>query len=250
MSSSPSAAPSDHAPEPGSGPVRIRARGRSFLALVLSPERPLAAWLQGLDDQIARSSAFFAGKPIILDLGLLAPEDEGLADLQAALVSRNIRLIGIEGADQAWPQLAKWEWPATLEGGRASGAVEIPETENAEATAAPPAPQAGTLLIEQSIRSGQSVMHLEGDVVVIGSVASGSEIVAGGSIHVYGALRGRAIAGVGGHMSARIYATRMRGELLAVDGYYMTAEEMDPALVDRPAQAFLQEDRMLVIPLT
>lgn len=106
------------------------------------------------------------------------------------------------------------------------------------------------MLVEQNVRSGQSVMHLEGDLVILGSVASGAEIIAGGSIHVYGALRGRAIAGVGGQMNARIFATRMKAELLAVDGFYMTAEEMDAAVIDHPAQAFLKEDRVTVIPLT
>ena len=75
------------------------------------------------------------------------------------------------------------------------------------------------------MRSGQSVVFPEGDVTVLGSVGSGAEIVAGGSIHVYGTLRGRAMAGVNGNSAARIYCQKIEAELLAIDGYYQTAEE-------------------------
>ena len=86
------------------------------------------------------------------------------------------------------------------------------------------------MLIESPIRSGQSVIFPYGDVTVLGSVASGAEIVAGGSIHIYGTLRGRAIAGSTGNARARIFCSRNEAELLAIDGYYQTAEDMDPNL--------------------
>ncbi|CDG40120.1 septum site-determining protein MinC [Asaia bogorensis] len=228
-------------------PMRIRARGRSFLALVLSPEAPLADWLLGLDNQIARSVGFFAGRPVILDLGLLAPEAEGLDSLQQDLEARGIHMIGIEGADRSWVQLKEWNWPAALGGGRASGAVEFPEAEgDTPPPVMAPTQRAETLIIDRAIRSGQSIMHLDGDIVIIGSVASGAELIAGGSIHIYGALRGRAIAGVGGQPGARIFASRMQAELLAIDGFYMIAEEIAPDLHDQSAQALLSEDRVIV----
>lgn len=232
-------------------PVRIRARGRSFLALVLSPERPLTAWLAGLDAQIARSAAFLAGKPIILDLSLLDPDDEGLAELLPALVARDIRIIGIEGCTREWTQLADWDWPDALGGGRASGAIDIPETDVPDAViadvpaAAAPA-HAVPLVVEQPVRSGQSIVHLEGDVIVIGSVSSGAEIVSSGSIHVHGSLRGRAIAGFGGHPESRIFARDMRTELLAIDGYYMTAEDIGDEVLGHPAQALLEGENLIV----
>ena len=74
----------------------------------------------------------------------------------------------------------------------------------------------------------------------VGSVASGAEIVAGGSIHVYGALRGRAMAGFSGNAGARIFCQKIEAELLAIDGFYQTAEEIDVALLNHPAQAWLE----------
>jgi septum site-determining protein MinC len=77
------------------------------------------------------------------------------------------------------------------------------------------------------VRSGQSIFFPEGDVTIVGSVASGAEVVAGGSIHVYGTLRGRAMAGTAGNASARIFCSKLEAELIAIDGYYKTAEDME-----------------------
>jgi len=84
---------------------------------------------------------------------------------------------------------------------------------------------------------------------VLGSIASGAEVMAGGSIHVYGALRGRALAGAGGNHQARIFCNRIEAELLSVDGYYRTAEEVDASLRGRPAQAWLNGDTLMVATL-
>ena len=90
------------------------------------------------------------------------------------------------------------------------------------------------MLIEAPVRSGQTVFFPNGDVTVLGSVASGSEIVAGGSIHVYGTLRGRAMAGAKGNARARIFCRKNEAELLAINGYYRTAEEWNAAIRSQP----------------
>ncbi|MBS1091567.1 septum site-determining protein MinC [Gluconobacter sp. Dm-74] len=228
-------------------PMRIRARGRSFLALVLSPEAPLPLWLDGLDYQVARSGGLFTGKPIILDLGLLNENTPGLATLLDDIRGRGVRIIGLEGGSRHWPAVAHWDWPEMLDGGRPAGEVEIPE--DPSTSAAGPVSGGGTLIIDQTVRSGQSIQHMQGDVIILGSVSSGAEIVAAGSIHVYGTLRGRAIAGVGGQSQSRIFASRMQAELLALDGYYAVTEDIDPALLGQAAQAALDEDRVRVLPL-
>ena len=93
-----------------------------------------------------------------------------------------------------------------------------------------PAPERTSLVISSSVRSGQTIEFPLGDVTVIGSVGSGAEIVAGGSIHVYGTLRGRAIAGTSGDRSARIFCQSLKAELLSIDGCYRVAENFDPRL--------------------
>uniref|UniRef100_UPI001C3037EF septum site-determining protein MinC n=1 Tax=Stenotrophomonas sp. GbtcB23 TaxID=2824768 RepID=UPI001C3037EF len=85
----------------------------------------------------------------------------------------------------------------------------------------------------------------EGDVTVVGSVASGAEIIARGSIHIYGTLRGRAMAGSVGNTAARIFCRKMEAELLAIDGIYKMAEDMAPGLRGRPVQLWLEGEAIM-----
>jgi septum site-determining protein MinC len=94
------------------------------------------------------------------------------------------------------------------------------------------------------VRSGQSVIFPDGDVTIIGSVASGAEVIAGGSVHIYGALRGRAMAGSLGNASARIFCRKLEAELLAIDGIYTTADEMSADLLGQAVQLWLDGDEI------
>jgi septum site-determining protein MinC len=86
------------------------------------------------------------------------------------------------------------------------------------------------MIVTEPVRSGQSLFFPEGDITIVGSVGSGAEVVAGGSIHVYGSLRGRAMAGTTGSPTARIFCRKLEAELVAVDGFYLTSEDMEPDL--------------------
>jgi septum site-determining protein MinC len=221
---------------------QVRVRGRSFIALSLVPEWPVQPWLAELDEQVRRSPAFFEGRPVVVDMSSL-PQDAGaMADVVTALEARGIRLIGIEGVEPGWEGMVAWSGPPLLSGGR-----PLPEEKPAEP--APPPQEPVALLLDEPVRSGQSVVFPKGDVTVIGSVASGAEVIAGGSIHVYGALRGRAVAGAMGNPGARIFCTRLHAELLVIDGLYRTADDMGPALRGRAVQAWLQGDALMVTAL-
>jgi septum site-determining protein MinC len=223
-------------------PQPIRFRGRSFLAFALTPEPPVADWLSELDKWTRNSPGFFAGKPVILDLAAVTLSESAIVHLIDQLSERGIRIMGLEGADPATlgPKL-----PPVLLGGRPGGEERPPDQRASDAADTPAAPGATpprpvSMLIESPIRSGQSVNFPFGEVTVLGSVASGAEIVAGGSIHIYGALRGRAMAGSMGDARARIFCSRNEAELLAIDGYYQTAENMDASLRGRPVQVWLE----------
>jgi septum site-determining protein MinC len=222
----------------------IRFRGRSFLAFALTPEPPVVDWLAELDKWTGNSPGFFAGKPVILDLAAVTLSEQAITHLIDQLAERGIRIMALEGVDAATVGL---KLPPVLLGGRPGG-EERPEPRAAEVPEAPAAPSApaprqepASMLIETPIRSGQSVVFPFGEVTVLGSVASGAEIVAGGSIHVYGTLRGRAMAGSAGDSRARIFCSRNEAELLAIDGYYQTAENMDASLRGRSVQVSLQD---------
>jgi len=225
----------------------MRFRGRSYMAFVLTPEPPIADWLSELDTWIKNSAGYFVGRPVVVNLTNVALSGSGIAHLVSELSGRDIRIMGLEGVDAAVlpPGL-----PPVLKGGRAVSNLEPvaapkPEPEPVQPLAKEPA----SLVLDAPVRSGQLVCFPEGDVTVVGSIASGAEVMAGGSIHVYGALRGRALAGTSGNGRARIFCSRIEAELLAIDGYYRTADELDPALHGRRAQAWLEGDGLKIAAL-
>jgi septum site-determining protein MinC len=182
------------------------------------------------------------GRSYVAFLSAVDLSENAIAQLVANFEQRNLRILGIEGVDAARLTASL---PPLLNGGR--HCVIAPS----EPKKAKPEPKLkpASLLLDTQVRSGQSVVFPEGDITVVGSVSSGAELVAGGSIHVYGTLRGRAMAGINGNLTARIYCQKVEAELLAIDGYYRTAEEIDATLYVGPTQVWLQGDIVQITPL-
>jgi septum site-determining protein MinC len=222
------------------------------MAFVLAPLPPITDWLEELDKWAGNSPGFFVGRPIILDLAAAALDAAGISQLIAILAQRGIRVVGLEGTD---PDGLGPTLPPLLKGGRQSAALDpVPAATEADSkVVAMPSARASaeptSLLLENPVRSGQSVIFPGGDITVLGSVASGAEVVAGGSIHIYGALRGRAMAGSMGNSRARIFCSRNEAELISIDGYYRTAEEMAANLRSRPTQCWLEDRTLSIAPL-
>lgn len=259
-------------------------RGRSFPVLALEPDAPLDGWMQRLDKWLERSPAFFASKSIVVDVSALGLDRPGVTKLVESLSGRGIRIMGLTGVEPTW---ASDDIPPILTGGRAA-AVEAPKisdaetaiadapaaklspdeqtafdeigrsldsaTEPASPTNAAPEPRAEQvritpLLVNAPVRSGQSIFHPDGDVTVIGSIASGADVLAGGSVHVYGTIRGRVMAGAYGETEARIFCRRLEAELLAIGGHYIVADEIDPELKKQPIQAWLEKQTVKIAKL-
>lgn len=214
-------------------------RGGSFHALVLKPETPINAWLADVDTLLSRAPGFFAGKSVVIDVSDLSLTKETFLGLLDELSKREIRILGVEGAN---PSCVDWRVPFLARG----------QTDKSEMSAAPAMPSSASaavssLLIDAPVRSGQLIVHPEGDVTIVGSVASGAEIIAGGSIHVYGTLRGRVLAGADGNDRARIFCRRLEAELMAIDGHYIVADQIEPHLRKAPIQAWLEGDALEII---
>jgi septum site-determining protein MinC len=212
----------------------FRLIGRSILAMALSPEEPLAAWFDELDALSQRSPGFFSGRPIILDASKMRLDEPGFREFIGKLGKRGIRVMAIEGSTNTLGN----DLPPIVSGARSTGTIRLL---GGELEPEPRPAEPDLLTIDRPIRSGQSIHH-PGDVTVVGSVASGAEIVAGGSIHIFGALRGRALAGSDGNGLARIFCTNFDAELIAVDGLYQTADDVPPRLQSRAVQAWLEGD--------
>lgn len=233
-------------------PRPIRLKGRSYLALTLTPELPFEDWLVRLDDLASRSAGFFLRRPVVLDVTGLDIDRAELREFVGKLGARQVRIMGIEGAS---PALLGSDLPPAMADGRPTADIEPPvATESAKAQVVetvepvlPSPPKAvPSMIVTQPVRSGQSLVFLEGDITVIGSVASGAEVVAGGSVHVYGTLRGRAMAGTMGNGEARIFCRKLEAELVAIDGYYKTAEDMEPEHRGKAVQIWLEGETFKV----
>ncbi len=211
------------------------------MAFVVAPEPPLDTWLAGLDAQMARSPGFFEARPVIIDLVAITGDEPGTDTLLADLEQRGISVIDVENA-AAVPGADPWRRP--LVGGRNTGDVDVAASERA-----PAVPEETSVVIAEPVRSGQSVLFAKGDVTIIGSVASGAEVLAGGSVHIYGTLRGRAIAGALGTPNARIFCRRLEAELVSIDGFYKTADDMDPAMRGRAVEISLVGETIVISPL-
>ena len=159
-------------------------------------------------------------------------------DLLDELNKREIRILGVEGANQLdsdgrIPFLTR---PQTDKVKSAEPPVLAPSTRS----------PTDSLLIEAPVRSGQLVVCPDGDVTIVSSVASGAEIVAAGSVHIYGTLRGRVLAGAYGNQRARIFCRRLEAELIAIDGHYVVAEEIENHLRRAPIRAWLDGDALKI----
>jgi septum site-determining protein MinC len=214
-------------------------RGGSFHALVAKPEIPIDVWLADVDALLARSPGFFAGKSLVIDVSGLSLTKQRFLGLLDELSRRNIRILGVEGAD---PSNVDGRVPFLVR-----GQTDRPDAAAAPANQSPAPAPVNSLLIDSPVRSGQLIVHPDGDVTIVGSVASGAEIVAAGSIHVYGTLRGRVLAGAYGNQRARIFCRRLDAELMAIDGHYIVADEIEPHLRKESIQVWLEGDELKLI---
>lgn len=205
--------------------------------------------------------AHLLDNPALLDLGRLI-----------ALFARyNLHIIALRHSNEQWSGLAKQHRVAfsILPQERADSVVKrvvagmtdaVPNTpppapaiQAVPAPAAAPAPATNsanvlpTMIIDRPIRTGQQVYAENADLIVLGLVSEGAEIIADGNIHIYGPLRGRALAGASGNKQARIFAQFMQAELVSVAGIYRVFDQALPAhLNNRAVQIYLQEDRLVI----
>jgi len=200
-----------------------------------------------LAEQVRRSPRFFLNAPVVLDLKDAAEftREVEFAEAREILRRRTLSLIGVQNATPA-------QLEAAAGTGLASFAPNAPQpTGNPPRqpirTASPlPAAAAKTRLVTQPVRSGTQIYARGADLVVTAAVSPGAEIIADGNIHVYGALRGRALAGAGGDVDARIFCSRLEAELVSIAGRYLVSEQLPPEQQGFPVQIALVDERLTV----
>ena len=197
------------------------------MQLLVTDETQLRAQLE---QTVSQAPKFFHHTPVILDLEKLNQSID-LKAIKATLHDYSLITVGVRNlATQLEPE-------ATAAGiGIISHSATQAESNNNNKHA--------SKLITKPVRSGQQVYAPDGDLSIAASVSPGAEIIANGNIHVYGSLRGRALAGVNGDQQARIFCHDCTAELVSIAGIYQVQEDLPT--FDQPGivQIFLKESRL------
>lgn len=231
----------------------IKSARLDALAVQLNSPDP-AAVRQTLEERAAQYRAF-ADMPLLLDVQALDdPDTFDLGSILDIFARYGLRLGTLRHADEQWLPVAQAYHLAFCGPSRNEEKnIILPEAPPAPPAAAAPPPVAGarkTLVVERPIRTGQQVYAENADLIVLGMVSEGAEVIADGHIHVYAPLRGRALAGADGDQNARIFVQSMQAELVSVAGIYRTFDQDLPAHLHRKAvQVYLQEGRLVVAAL-
>lgn len=179
----------------------------------------LDALREELTEMIARAPNFFRGAPIVIDLEKVNTFNEiNFGKIKEILIARDLIPMGVRGGSPEQLTIAASYGLPTLTIGKLSHSE--PSKKKAD--------KLQTKLVTSPIRSGAQIYAKEADLIVTAPVSAGAELLADGHIHVYGPLRGRALAGVQGNMNARIFCHTLEAELISIAGYYLTKEDMQP----------------------
>lgn len=229
-------------------PLQVRGRFLTAVALPVGGQAD-AGYLAALDELLRQSPGFFSDAPLVLDLAQAEGLDgeEAFAQLLRELRARGLTPFAVQNATDAQKAVASRVGLASLQGARETSLPRKPAPVAVAPEPAEPAP--ANVLVTEPVRSGQRIFAERGDVIVVGSVGSGAEVVAHGNVHIYGRLRGRALAGVHGDTTARIFCHSLEAELIAIAGLYKTSEEMGDSFVQQPIHAFLEDDALRIVAL-
>lgn len=210
--------------------------------------------------KIGQARSFFKGAPLLLDLSAVNEEDQTNLDFRRLVTTlREFSLVpvGVRGCSDSQSERVLQAGLGILPAIKTKRTVEsLPEEQTSPPDSLDSNTQsqvpdhsigesqtvASTKVVSHPVRSGQQLFAPEGDLVILSSVNAGAEVLAAGNIHVYGALRGRAMAGINGDSTARIFSLRCNPELVAIAGEYMVNESIDQAVVDQSAIISLQGD--------
>jgi len=193
-----------------------------------------------LAEKIAQAPDFFQYAPLIIDLQSLPDNDLDLPYIIGLVKTHGFMPIAIRGGHEKHREMA------IAQGlGLFPNVPVKPTRTRAEKPISSPS-SLPTKVVTQPIRSGQQVVALKGDLVILSTVSPGAEVLAQRHIHVYGTLRGRALAGVNGDKEARIFCQSFDAELVSIAGHYQLNEQLEDNMRGRPTQIYL-EDEMLKI---
>ncbi|QNH26909.1 septum site-determining protein MinC [Xanthomonas theicola] len=217
----------------------------------------VARLAQEMRERVQRAPKLFGRAAVIIDFGGLAqaPDTatarallEGLREAGVLPVALAYGTREIEQLSEALglPLLAKFRAQYERIGGGAPAAAPAPVSPPPPPPPAPAArPQPGRMQ-KTAVRSGQQLYAENCDLTVVATVGAGAEVISDGSIHIYGSLRGRALAGAQGNTEARIFCRDFHAELVAIAGHYKVLDDVAKDLRGKAVQVWLEQDQIKI----
>jgi septum site-determining protein MinC len=206
------------------------------------------AFAYELAQQVERSPRFFQSAPVVLDLKGADGFTDASEFVRAGQLLREhtLALVGVQNAEPGQLEAAAAAGLASFAPSATQPSRRTPQPAAAAVAAVVPLPRASARLVTGPVRSGTQIYARGTDLVVTASVSPGAELVADGNIHVYGPLRGRALAGASGDTGARIFCSRLEAELVSIAGRYLVSEQLPAEQRGFPVQIALVDDQLTI----
>lgn len=214
-----------------------------------------------LAEKIRQAPQLLLQSPVVFNLEKFSgpAQNLDLMNLLAQCRELGLQPIGFRGGERFAAEISATGLavlPASAGRGMPASSAQRPATreevaEKAAASSADKSPEVsrGSKLVTIPVRSGQQVYARDSDLIVMSQVSEGAEVLADGSIHIYGGLRGRALAGVRGDTEARIFCQRMEAELLSIAGNFMLSDDLPEDMHKQAVQVYLEDEKLCLEPL-
>jgi len=212
---------------------------------------------QQLENKLNQAPSFFFRAPLVVNIEQLGESQINFLDLKQAIEQKDFICVGICNGTKVQKQQARLAGLATLQQPKAQPANTTKKNIEQAATVSrqqvtEKAPSSAeiqlkpTKIIRQNVRSGQQIYAQGSDLVIIGSVSNGAEVISDGSIHIYGTLRGRAIAGAGGNVNSAIFCQSIEAELVSIAGTYWLSESIQQTHWKQAGLIKLEQEQLSV----
>ncbi len=193
-----------------------------------------------LQQKIAQAPDFFRNSPLLINLAYLLTHSQSIDITKLILLLRELEFlpIGVQGGSKSQHQIA-------IAAGVPVHTMPVKKITQPDSVQKPVIKKIEVKLITQPVRSGQRI-YAQGDLIILAQVSAGAEVMAEGNIHIYASLRGRALAGVQGDISRRIFCADLQAELVSIAGNYRLNDSLDNSLSKQNVQVFLQDQALII----
>lgn len=241
-------------------------RGQLYALVTLRVAEPdNHQFFMELHKEIGRSPDFYKNAPVVIDVSPIADRSPtNLAEFARRLRQLQLVPVGIQNGSEDWNRVATNAGLGLFPSGKPTSAKKASEADEhaeerpqepkasasrpvaAPAASTAPVPQAGAKIVTEPVRAGQQVYAKNADLIVLAQVQPGAELMADGNVHIYSNLRGRAHAGVGGNVEARIFCRSMEAQLISIAGIYLVNDEIEQEFLGQPVQIGCQNETIVM----